>query len=121
MDLQDIYELDEPVQDAVMMLHQLNIITNSSEGGGTECHGAPDFSYVEAKLSKDNIRICQKYHFLLNKIYSRNGRGDLLFNGSALKYGTLTGFYIIGIFRKHLTDEQVKEKFNFLIKRLNTQ
>ena len=40
-------QLDLPVQKVVQKLHELNIDTNSSEGGGDNYHGSPEFSYIE--------------------------------------------------------------------------
>jgi hypothetical protein len=99
----------------------MNIPTNSSEGGGGDNHGAPDFSYIEAKLTKRNFDICKKYNFLLNKIYSKYGKDDYLFNGSALQYGKKTGFYIIGLNRKNLSDNEITAIFINLIKKLQIQ
>lgn len=113
--------LDKPVQEAVLELLQRHIVTNSSEGGGDYSHGAPDFSYVEVKLSPKNLNICQKHHFLLDKVYSRYGQDDFLFNGSALEYGQKTGYYIIGFKRIDLSDNQVILKFKYIINQLKEQ
>ena len=120
-DIEKILGIDASVKDAVIKLNQLNISTNSSEGGGGPNHGAPDFSYIEAGLSKRNLNICKKYNFLLNKIYSKYSKDDFLFNGSAIQYGKRTGFYIIGLNRKNFSDEQINNIFNNLIKKLQSQ
>jgi len=113
--------LDSCVKDAVKKLNKMLILTNSSEGGGDNSHSAPDFAYIEAKLSKYNLNVCKKNNFLLDKIYGKNGQKDLLFNGSAIKYGEKTGFYVIGFNRKNIPNNVVKQKFKEIISKLRPQ
>jgi len=118
----DIYKrMDRSIREAVIRMHYKNINTNSSEGGGGKRHGASDFAYIEAKLTKKNMDICKKLNILLNKIYSSQSPDDLLFNGSGIDYGKKTGFYIIGFVRKELTDRKVRNKFIELISMLTEQ
>ncbi|MDD5066698.1 MAG: hypothetical protein PHF84_06585 [bacterium] len=113
--------IDEPVRDAIIHLHKKNISTNSSEGGGGGRHGTPHFAYIEAKLSRENIRICMEKNFLLKEIYGHNGPSQPLYNGSAFLYGKQTGYYVIGLNRKKLSDRKVKEYFKTLIRHLSIQ
>ncbi len=103
----DYKEIEKPVRDFVKALHIKDICTNSSEGGGFG-HAAPEFAYVEAYLTKVNLKIIRKNGFLLDKIY--NWSRKPLFFRSAIKYGEKTGFYLIGFNRKGLTDKEVSNK-----------
>jgi hypothetical protein len=114
-------KIDRSVREAVLMLHRKNILTNSSEGGGGRNHSAPDYAYIEARLSRDNLDLCSRLNLLLDRIHGGPGRTCLLFNGSALSYGRHTGFHIIGFKRDQLTDSRVKKRFRHLIKRLKFQ
>ncbi|HMB01093.1 MAG TPA: hypothetical protein VKS21_08920 [Spirochaetota bacterium] len=113
--------IDEPVRKAVLQLNQKNIITNSSEGGGDATHGAPDFAYVEAKISPENITICAVHNFLLDRIYSKLGYDDLLFAASALNYGCQTGYYVIGFKRSNMSNREVEHKFSRITAMLKVQ
>lgn len=118
----EIYnKIEFPVREAVVKLNRLNIQTNSSEGGGNDNHAAPHFAYIEAKLSSENLIICQYYNFILDKIYSFLGPDDLLFNQSAKNYAKKTGFYIIGLYRKNLCDTDVIFGFKSIINKLKMQ
>ncbi len=117
-----IYQsMDRAIREAVKSLNIMDILTNSSEGGGGKRHGAPGYAYIEAKLSEKNKIICQELRLLLDKIHSKENSKDFLFNGSALSYGEYTGYYVIGINRKKLTDSKVKEIFRQYISRLKSQ
>lgn len=117
----DIDQVDGPVREAVVNLNRMNIRTNSSEGGGAPDHGAPDFAYVEARLSGVNLAICQKNRFLLDKVFSPSENGARLFYGSAVSYGRKTGYYVIGMKRRNLSDQEVKERFSRIIRKLRIQ
>ena len=114
-------KMDRSIREAVIRLNRINIMTNSSEGGGGQRHGAPDYAYIEAKLSNENIDTCKKLNILLDKIYDKQNSSGLLFNGSALSYGKQTSYYIIGFKRKKLTDKMVKNRFRQYISKLKPE
>ncbi len=114
-------KIDRAVRRIVESLNRMNILTNSSEGGGGKRHGAPDYAYIEAKLSEKNKNICKKLNLILDKINSKNDAGGLLFDGSALSYGERTGYYIIGFNRKNMLDKDVKKIFTRHILKLISQ
>ncbi len=119
--LDDYQKIDRSVRRIVESLNRMNIITNSSEGGGGKRHATPDYAYIEAKLSEKNKNICQKLNLILDKINSKNDSEDFLFNGSALSYGKRTGYYIIGFNRKKMLDKDVKKIFTQHISKLISQ
>ena len=41
--------------------------------------------------------------------------------GSANEYADKTGYYVIGINRKEMNDSEVKEKFNYIIRKFKKQ
>lgn len=110
--------IERPVRRFVQLLHKKGICTNSSEGGGNRRHGAPDFAYVETYLNKKNLSRAKKEGFLLDMIY---GRGGSLFYGSAVQCGRESGFYVIGICRKGLSDQQTEKKLLRLLPKLSRQ
>ncbi len=107
----DYKEIELPVRKFLRSIRRKGICTHSSEGGGKD-HGAPDFIYVEAHLTKRNLEIARKNRFLLKKLYSASKKP--LFDGNAIEYGRKTGFYLVGINKKGLTKAEIKKKLSSL-------
>lgn len=110
--------VDYPVRKFLKRLHEKNICTHSSEGGG-HGHGAPDYAYVEVYLTRKNLSRMKSAGFILDKVFDKKGR--VLFFGSALQYGRKTGFHLLGMNRKGLTDTQVEKRLCNLVPLLEKQ
>ena len=110
--------LEFPVRAAVVEFNKKGIWTNNSEGGGDRRHGAPNFAYIEAELNHTNLRIVREKGYELDKVFDRNG--DLLFGGSAVRYGE-GGYRVIGFNRSRMNTREVVEKMKQLVDCLEDQ
>ena len=117
--LLDLSYIEKPAREGVKKLYSKNIYTYYSEGGG-KYHGYPDYLFVLSRLFNENAEIARKSGLILDAVeYNRSNKSEII--NLTHPENLDVGYYLLGINRKGMEDNESSKKFSSLVDMLEMQ